>query len=399
VWPPASSRGAGGCEITGRLVTSRGLPRDLHPAAWWAWALGLATAASRTTNPLLLGLVVAVAVVTVLARRSDAPWARFFRLYLALALVVVLVRVLGRVLLGGGYGARVLLDLPRVPLPDWAAGITLLGPVTAEAVLSGVYDGLQLGAILVCVGAANTLANPRRLLAALPPALYEVGTAVVIALSLFPQLAESVHRVRLARRLRGDPGRGVAALRRVVVPVLEDAFERSLTLAASMDARGYGRSGTAGATERRVTGTLLVTALIGLCAGSYGLLDRTAPRALGAPLLAAGVAVALVGLWAAGRRVRRTRYRPDRWRFPDLLTALTGLAVAALVMRAADAEPLAANPDPATLPVVSVPALLAVLLGILPAVATPPPVQVGAGSTPSAARSRNQPGLAVGSTR
>ena len=30
------------------------LPRLLHPAAWWAWAIGLAMAANRTTNPLLL---------------------------------------------------------------------------------------------------------------------------------------------------------------------------------------------------------------------------------------------------------------------------------------------------------------------------------------------------------
>jgi len=37
------------------------LPRALHPGAWWLWALGLAAAASRTTNPLLLALVVAVA--------------------------------------------------------------------------------------------------------------------------------------------------------------------------------------------------------------------------------------------------------------------------------------------------------------------------------------------------
>src|SRR3712207_8930253 len=59
-----------------RSVTAGGrIARDLHPAAWWVWALGLATAASRTTNPWLLGLIVAVACFTVAARRTDAPWA------------------------------------------------------------------------------------------------------------------------------------------------------------------------------------------------------------------------------------------------------------------------------------------------------------------------------------
>ena len=51
------------------------LPRALHPGAWWLWALGLATAASRTTNPVVLLLVVAVVAHVVAARRTEAPWA------------------------------------------------------------------------------------------------------------------------------------------------------------------------------------------------------------------------------------------------------------------------------------------------------------------------------------
>ena len=133
--------------------------------------------------------------------------------------------------------------------------------MTAESLLAGLYDGMRLAAVLICVGAANALANPRRLLAALPAALYEVGTALVVALAVFPQLAESLQRVRRARRLRGEPGRGTRGLRSLVVPVLEDALERSLKLAASMDARGYGRSGSATAGQRRLTGTLLVGGL------------------------------------------------------------------------------------------------------------------------------------------
>src|SRR5690606_24529182 len=162
------------------LLPVRGvLARDLHPVAWWIWALGLAAAASRTTNPWLLGMVVLVASLTVVARRGDAPWALSFRLYLLLGLVVVVLRVVFRVLFGGGLGEAVLLDLPAVPLPEWTSGITLLGPVTSESLLAGLYDGMRLAAVIICVGAANSLANPRRLLASLPAALYEVGTAVV----------------------------------------------------------------------------------------------------------------------------------------------------------------------------------------------------------------------------
>jgi energy-coupling factor transport system permease protein len=318
--------------------------------------------------------------VTVLARRTDAPWALSFRVYLLLGLVVVCLRVVFRVLFGGGYGETVLLDLPEIPLPDWAAGITLLGPVTSESLLSGLYDGMRLAAVIVCVGAANSLANPRRLLGSLPPALYEVGTAVVISLSLFPQLAESVQRVRRARRLRGDPGRGIGALRRIVVPVLEDALERSLSLAASMDARGYGRAGELSAGQRRVTGTLLIGGLLGLCVGVYAFLDSTAPRALAGPMLVVGGALAAAGFVAAGRRVHRTRYRPDRWRAADLMTAGTGVAVAVLMWVAADARLDVAYPDPGAAPPLSVLSLVSVLVGLLPALATPPPVLQSDGS-------------------
>ena len=152
-------------------MTRPALARDLHPIAWWAWAIGLATAASTTTNPLLLLLVMGTAAVVVVARRSGHPFGRSFRLYLWLAALTVVLRVVFRILFGGQEVGHVLLALPEVPLPDWAAGVRLLGPVTSEALLAGLYDGMRLAAIIVCVGAANSLANPKRLLASVPPAL------------------------------------------------------------------------------------------------------------------------------------------------------------------------------------------------------------------------------------
>ena len=120
------------------------------------------------------------------------------------------------------------------------------GPVSLEAAARAAVDGLRLGTLLCCIGAANALANPKRALRVLPGALYELGVAVVVALSVAPQLVESVQRVRRARRLRA--GRGERAARRCarsLMPVLEDALDRSLRLAAAMDSRGYGRTGTA----------------------------------------------------------------------------------------------------------------------------------------------------------
>lgn len=351
------------------------LTRDVHPVAWWIWAIGLAAAATFTTNPLLLALIVGVAAVVVAARRSDHPWARSFRLYLLLGLLIVVIRVVFRIIFGGIGSGRVLVDLPVIPLPEWVAGIQLLGPVTQEALLAGLYDGMRLAAIVICIGAANSLANPKRLLKSVPPALYEIGTALVVAVTIFPQLADSARRVRAAQALRGDAARRTGRLRRFLVPVLEDALERSLALAAGMDARGYGRSGHATRVQRWTTGTLLLAALGGLCVGTYALLDQTAPRWLATPMLGAGVLVAVAGLVSAGRRVERSRYRPDRFGPTEIGVAACGFVVAAAVWQLGRVEPLVAYPSVSVMPYLSVLALAGVLLGLVPAVVTPPPRQ------------------------
>ncbi|HEY8664556.1 MAG TPA: energy-coupling factor transporter transmembrane protein EcfT, partial [Propionibacteriaceae bacterium] len=104
------------------------LPRSLHPVAWWLWALGIMTTASLTTNPVIEGLLLAVTTFVVVSRRDDGPWARSFRLYAALGAAVFVLRIVYRILFGGGDGDHVLFTLPRIPLPDIVAGVRLLGP-------------------------------------------------------------------------------------------------------------------------------------------------------------------------------------------------------------------------------------------------------------------------------
>ena len=207
-----------------------------------------------------------------------------------------------------------LLDLPEVPLPDWVLGLHLLGPVTRESLLAGLYDGLRLGTIVICVGAANALANPKRLLRSVPAALHEVGTALVVAVTVLPQLVESARRVRAAQALRaGDTAARPAGC--------------GATWCRCSRTRWSGRCGwppawTPAATaapaarrraERRLTGGLMLLGLCGVAVGVYALLDHTAPRLLATPMLVLGVVAAVAGLVAgrapgrAGPATGRTR--------------------------------------------------------------------------------------------
>jgi energy-coupling factor transport system permease protein len=338
-------RAGPGRRTAGRLVAGR-LPRGLHPVAWWIWAIALAIAASRTSNPLLLLLIFAVLGLTVARRRTDAPWARGYRVYLYMALSVIVIRIAFRVIFdsGAGPGALILFRLPQLPTPSWYSGIQIGGPVSAQAVLSAALDGARLACLLCCLGAANTLANPKRALQVLPGALYELGVAVTVALSVAPQLVESVQRIRRARRLRGAEGHGLRAWRSVAAPVLHDALDRSLLLAAGMDSRGYGRTGRATRGSRRLTATLMLAGMAGLCVGAYGLLDATLPAALGVTGFAAGTALCIAGLALGGRRVSRSRYRPDPWHWPEWAVSACGVACAAGLCLHLGYSPAVLNP-------------------------------------------------------
>jgi energy-coupling factor transport system permease protein len=180
--------------------------------------------------------------------------------------------------------------------------------------------------------------------------------------------------VRRARRLRGEPGRRFHIVREVALPVMTDALDRSLLLAAAMDSRGYGRVARRGRSTVAVTGALLLGGLVAIAIGSYGLLDSTAPRYLGLPMLLGGVAIGWAGVTLSGRRVERSRYRPDPWWIEEWAVSIVGVVVAAVMVAVSTVDPAALLPSlqPLRWPdLPSIPAA-AVLLGLLPAWIAPP---------------------------
>lgn len=301
----------------------------LHPLAWWAWALALALAAARAQDVRAVTCILAAVVLVVRTRAGRTPHARLFPAYLVLGAGIVLARVLFHVVVGIKPRGTVVLDLPTVRAPEWAVGVQFFGPVTVEGMTSAATAGLQLATLVICFGAASALADPRRALRSVPGAMHHMATAVVIAVSVTPQLATAAATVRRAQRLRGRPEHGWRALRATAMPVFTDALDRSLALAASMDVRGFARTSRAGHDRR--TGALLGVALVALGVGGYGLLaGGTGPE--GPAVLALGGLAATLAMVRAGRRVRRTRYRPDPWRAAETRVAVAGALGAAVVL-------------------------------------------------------------------
>lgn len=354
-----------------RAVTQRWL----HPVAWWAWAAGLAIAASTTTNPLLLvGMMVSAGVVVEM-RKPVAPWARSFGFFVKLAILVVAIRVVAQMLIGAPGGTITVIPMPGATLPDWLAGVRLGGDVMLEPLLGAFYDGLRLAAILVAVGAASSLASPARVLKSVPAAVYEIGVSVVVAATFLPQLVNDVARVRANRRLRGRSDTGLRGYGATAMPVLHGAMDRSITLAAAMDSRGYGRAGHRTSSERLISAGILLAGLLFTTVGAYGLLGTGAATWWGPTLIAFGFAFIITSLVLAGRRSIRTRYRPNVWHPSDAVTAFIGAAVATVFLVASNVSPsvLAPSVSPPTWPSLSLLTVTGLVIATFPAFMTPTP--------------------------
>ncbi len=199
--------------------------------------------------------------------------------------------------------------------------------------------------------------------------------SVVVAATFLPQLVADVARVRANRRLRGRRETGVRGFAAASMPVLHGAMDRSITLAAAMDSRGYGRAGHRSPAERALSTAALLAGLVFATIGVYGLLGTGAATWWGPALVVVGIASATTSLVLAGRRSIRTRYRPNAWSASDIGTAAIGVVVAGLFLMAAAISPetMTTSTSPPMWPALSVPAVVGVVLAALPAFITPAP--------------------------
>ena len=215
------------------------MKRSLHPLTMWIWALLLITAVVLTDRTWVALGAIGVATVLVKVRSDGSPWGRSYWIALRIGAVILVIRAVVGVLIGVPIPGRTLFTVPIIDLPSWMPGIRLGGAVTLERLSSSLHEGLIIATVIALFGAATSLTSPHKVLRTLPFFIYEIGITLVIATSLFPQLAQSARRIRLAQQLRGHEK---VSWRGLAIPLLEESLSRSLQLAASMDSRGFGVS-------------------------------------------------------------------------------------------------------------------------------------------------------------
>ncbi len=355
-----------------RIVT-----RSVHPWAWWVWAIGGAIAASMTTNPLLLTLITFAMITVIFLKRSDAPWARAVWIYFVMAAMILAIRMFFRVFFGGGIDGTVLFTLPEIPLPEWAAGIRIGGAVTLEGVLYTLYDSMRISTLIICIGAAVCLANPKKALKNVPAAFAEISTAIVIALSVAPQVVESIQRVRKARRLRGGVQKGVRGVVSIMVPVLEDSVERSLSLAAGMESRGYGATKD-DTRVSRFTFLIMVFGMMCFLVGVFLILAASDALKTALVFFITGLTLTVIGLRSSSKRLQVTHYRPDPWGLLEYAVSLCGLLAVGIAVWQSQVAPYSMNLpfSPPRWPDLSMPLILIAVVLVAPAFFVPEPVHI-----------------------
>ncbi|CAA9250920.1 MAG: hypothetical protein AVDCRST_MAG50-2232 [uncultured Acidimicrobiales bacterium] len=345
--------------------------QPLHALTWLVWALAAAASVQLAPNPLYVALVLAISAAVVATNALDSPLAKGFPLLVGLGLTFALVRVVLTVATTHGVG-DVLFSLPSARLPQILGGFTVGGTVEVPVLLQSASEGLVIVGVLAAFAAFNAVVSHHELVRSAPAAFFELGLVLTVSLAFVPVTLQAIGAVREADKARTG-GRIVrrGRLVRQAVPLLETGMERAVSLAESMDSRGFGHQ--APTRHEAVGGWLGVGALLSL-AGTFLALVGGAPPVSAALLVAlgAGLFAAAVALTSAGRR--RVRYRPRHLVLTDWLVLSAAIAAPATLamLSVLHDDTLRWSVSPLALPSVSAPAVVALLALALPAFLRPP---------------------------
>lgn len=288
---------------------------QLNTKAWLSWFGAMFITIFLVKNPLYLVVVflIEVAVFVKFRQQSDNQiWFTFFKLGLVFALVSVLFNVLT-----SRFGETTLFTIPSsVPLID--------GKITLEALVYGLNFGLFFLDTLLLFAIFNLVIDYYRLLKSIPQVFAQIGLVTSISLSFIPQTTLAYQEIREAQAIRGlkeEKGllKRFSNLQALFVPLIITGLEKALTLAESLETKGYGYK------EQKVLDKrLLFLALLGLSVG-LGLIFFNLNQGYLAILLSFVFMVA--ALVKSSKGSKTTHLKREEWQLNDSAVFLSSLTV------------------------------------------------------------------------
>jgi energy-coupling factor transport system permease protein len=307
----------------------------INPRAWLLWVAITAAVIMVASNPLYaLSLLIVVQMVKMAQGKADNAYD------LPLLRIALVILILGAVYnaLFVHSGDTVLFIMPDLPL--------IGGPITLEALLDGMANGMLLVALLALFLSFNAIVPVSDLLRMTPMAFRDVGVVILVAFTYLPETRRHLSRIREAQAIRGHEMHGFRDWRPVVVPLLVGGLERSMQIAESMVARGYGS--VADRASSPAEQVLLILCLLMALVGWVFALWTGWPGWL---ILLVSVAGVLVLIWRRGKYAKRTNLKPHRWTPVDgIVIVVTLIALVIIIgMNTVDSSSLTWNPYPIVL--------------------------------------------------
>jgi len=303
---------------------------------WVLWLLAALLPAILTKNPIYLLIIILAVGVNYTTLDTKSPTVQGWRAFLYFGLVLVLISTAFNILFVRA-GMTHLFTLPEL---NWnvttkTGQITVMqlgGKITLESLIYGLSTGLALMAILLIFATFNTQVDHYQLLRSTPRFLYQSAIVMSIAITFIPHMVIAQREIREAQTLRGHRFRRIRDLLPLFVTLLAEGLERSLTLAESMEARGFSSlpGGRRTSTHLFMKG-LIALALLLLAGGALAWNYATIKTIGGIAILAGGILL-VVSLWLVGRNVQRSRYHRTIWRKQDTMLTITSILTLLVIL-------------------------------------------------------------------
>ena len=297
-----------------------------HTWAWLSWLVSAIVVFSTTRNPFYITIALFYIILIIKSeislqskQNSITSKVKTPINLLNFAIIIIIFSAIFNALMSH-IGDNVIFTIPqRIPI--------FSGPITWEAIIYGMINGLIIYGILVTFIQLNLALPVRMIIRLIPRAFYSIAVVTSIALTYIPNTVKQFNKIREAQAIRGYQVNKLRDWVPLIMPLLIGGLERALGLSESMVARGFASKEQEANSHKS---SLII--LFGLILISAGIISfsLTREQTISTSMLILGLAIIIIFIFQKSKKNPHTTYIKEVWHIWDWIilfgSALTTLA-------------------------------------------------------------------------